>query len=147
MSESSASVYDHYRTKGEDYEEGVYRVVGVGEGTVTLLRVGDGEGRRANTGELTTVATDEMGEFERCENPDGNRHPTDFLVSIPETGYWSVVAFAKEIHSHPVRASLAMGLFLFGYFGESIVDAPDSFFGALVIVGSLLLAYVGSGRV
>jgi hypothetical protein len=71
------AVSDHYRasdgTAGVD--NGVYRVVGTADETVTLLRVGDADGRRVHTGEIETVEPDALTAFEPAENPDGNRSP------------------------------------------------------------------------
>lgn len=46
------SPLDHVVPTDADYPDGVYRVVGTGDGPVTLLRVTDAAGRRAHTGEL-----------------------------------------------------------------------------------------------
>ena len=140
------SVYDHYRTTDDDYMDGVYRVVGIGDEEVTLLRVGKVDGRRINTGEVITVIQEELDGFEQAENPDGNRPIGEVLVSAPETAYWSVSAFLKELAARPVPTLVALGILLAGYFGEGVLPIPDLAFGALVLVGGLCLAYVGSGR-
>jgi hypothetical protein len=143
---TAPSVYDHYRTTDEGYEDGIYRVVGTDDETVTLLRVGDGNGRRVSTGELITVSQDELDGFEKAENPDGNRSFGEVITSIPETAYWSVRVFVKELAAHPLPATVALGLVLIGSLGEGIVPVPDIGLGALILVGSLGLAYIGSGR-
>ncbi|WP_226005891.1 hypothetical protein [Natrinema salinisoli] len=68
----SLAMRDHCRPIAGDYPDGIYRVVGTGEDTVTLFRVGDAEGRRVNTGEIVTVRDREFEAFEPAENPDGN---------------------------------------------------------------------------
>lgn len=140
------SVYDHYRTTDDDYTDGIYRVVGIGDEDVMLLRVGEKEGRRINTGELITVTREELDGFERAENPDGNRPLSKVIFSVPETAYWSVRAFAGQLTAHPLSAAVALGLVLAGSFGEGVLPLPDVVLGALILVGSLGLAYVGSGR-
>lgn len=146
MTTPTASVYDHYKAPGEEYTEGVYRVVGTGGGGVTLLRVGDPSGRRVNTGELVSVTHGELDGFEGAENPDGNRPLTETLASVPKTVYWSLWGFVVEAKSHPLPSSVALALVLTGYLGEGTVPAPDSALVALVLVGGFGLAYVGSGR-
>lgn len=146
MAPTHPSVYEHYRATVTDYKDGTYRVVGVGDDTVTLLRVGNSDGRRINTGELITVSTDEIEEFERTDNPDGNRRLSNVLFSVPETAYWSVLAFVKELSSHPIQTSVAIALVLVGSLGESVLPLPEAVLSLLIIVGSLSLAYVGSGR-
>ena len=144
---TAPSVYDHYRTTDADYEDGIYRVVGTGDEKVTLLRVGDSDGRRASTGELITVTQYELDGFELAENPDGNRSLSEVLLSVPETVYWSVRVFAEELVAHPLPAAVALGLVLIGSLGEGIVPVPEIGLGVLILAGSLFLAYVGSGRI
>jgi hypothetical protein len=143
---TAPSVYDHYRTTDGDYEDGIYRVVGTGNEKITLLRVGDADGRRVNTGELIAVSRNELDGFEKAENPDGNRSLSEKFLSVPETAYWSIRVFAGELVAHPLPASVALGLVLIGSLGDGIVPIPDIGLGALIFVGSLGLAYVGSGR-
>ena len=143
---TAPSVYDHYRTTDSGYEEGIYRVVGTDDETVRLLRVGDADGRRVNTGKLITVSRNELDGFEKAENPDENRSLSEKFLSVPETAYWSIRVFARELVAHPLPAAVALGLVLIGSLGEGIVPIPDIGLGALIFVGSLGLAYVGSGR-
>ena len=143
---TTPSVYDHYRTTDADYEDGVYRAVGTDDETVTLLRVGEPDGRRVNTGEVITVSRDELDGFESSENPDGNRPFGEILLSVPETAYWSVRAFTEELIARPLPAAAALGLVLAGALGEGIIPVPDIGLGVLILVGSLGLAYIGSGR-
>ena len=143
---TTPSVYDHYRMTDEGYEDSIYRVVGTGDEKITLLRVGDADGRRVNTGELTTVSRNELDGFEKAENPDGNRSFGEVITSIPETVYWSIRVFAEELLAHPLPVAVALGLVLIGSLGEGIVPISDIGLGALIFVGSLGLAYVGSGR-
>ena len=86
------TVYDHLRSTDPDDDAAVYRVVGTGGGTVTLLRVSDGDGRRANTGEVVTVSRDALASFETVENPDGNRGLVGTVRSVLSGGYWSLRA-------------------------------------------------------
>lgn len=139
-------MYDHYRVRGADYTDGVYRVVGTDEDSVTLLRVGDPDGRRVNTGELLRVRRDELDGFEAAENPDGNRPFGEMLASVPRTAYWSVWAFAEELTSHPLPAAAALALLATGSFGDGTVPLPDAAFVVLAVAGGFGLAYVGSGR-
>ncbi|WP_313691488.1 hypothetical protein [Halorarum halobium] len=141
---TSPAVYDHFRPADADHPDGVYRVVGAGERGVTLLRVGDARGRRVNTGELLRL--DALDGFESAENPDGNRRAGDVVASTVKTAYWSVRAFVQQLVANPLPATAALAFVVVGAAGEGIVPLPDVAFGGLIVVGSLGLAYVGSGR-
>lgn len=140
------AVYDHYRPTDAAYPDGTYRVVGVGDGTVTLLRVSDADGRRANTGELVSVAREEFDAFDPTENPDGNRPLTASTESAVQTAYWSIRAVGRELAAHPRPAAVAGAFVLFGAFGDQFWRVPEAALGASILVGSLGVAYVGSGR-
>jgi hypothetical protein len=84
------SPHDHYRPTTDDYERGVYRVVGTGE-EVTLLRVADGDGRRIHAGELEHVdaaAVDDA--FEPAEDPDAGVSPVTMLRNALQGLYWTL---------------------------------------------------------
>ena len=143
---TSPSVYDHYRTTDSDYPDGIYRVVGAGEGEVTLLRVGDADGRRINTGDVIAVGGEDLADFDRAENPDGNRPLGAAVRSQVEVVYWSIRVFVQQLAAHPIPTAVAFLFVLGGYFGERIAPLPDAASGGLILVGSLGLALVGSGR-
>jgi hypothetical protein len=138
--------YDHVRPTAVDHPDGVYRVVGVDESGVTLLRVASPDGRRVHTGELVRVDGREFDGFAPAENPDGNRPLGAAVASALSLGYWSVRAFGTELAAHPPATAVAFGLLLAGAFGGRVVTLPNPAFGWMVLVGSLWLAYVGSGR-
>jgi hypothetical protein len=139
------SQYDHLRLTDGSYESGIYRVVGSDEQSVTLLRVGDDEGRRVNTGQVVTVNRDELDFFESAENPDGNRSLTGQLGGGLSAAYWSLRSFVSELVAHPIPAAVATAVLLAGEFAEQIVFVPDSLSLPLTIVGVLGVTYVGSG--
>ena len=64
----SPTIYDHYSASDTDYPDGIYRVVGTGEESVTLLQVGDADGQRVNTGKTITVSYNDLSNFESAEN-------------------------------------------------------------------------------
>jgi hypothetical protein len=137
----NTSVYDHYRNE----DEGIYRVVGVTDEKVTLLRVADPDGRRTHTGEVVTVTRDELDTFEGAPNPDAKLSPVDTIASLPETAYWSVRVFTEELTEHPVPSLAALVLVVVGFLGKRSVPLPDPVFGAMIFFGSIGLAYLGSG--
>jgi hypothetical protein len=139
------SQYDHLHPGGDDYEAGIYRVVGREEQSVTLLRVGDEEGRRVNTGRVVAVDRDRLDSFESAENPDGNRSLTGQLGSGLSGAYWSLRSFVSELVAHPIPAAVAIAVLLAGEFAEQIAFVPDSLSLPLVIAGVLGVTYVGSG--
>lgn len=140
------SAYEHFRPTAADYPDGIYRVVGARDGSVTLLRVGDADGRRVNSGELVTVDSDKFDGFARAENPDGNRPLGTAAASRAKMLYWSVRTFVGQLAAHPIPAAAGVALVAIGLFGDRIAGVPDAALGALILVGSLGLAYVGSGR-
>jgi hypothetical protein len=62
------------------------------------------------------------------------------------TGYWSVRAFLEELAARPLASLVAFAFVVAGTFGDSTVPLPEPVFGAAVVVGTLALAAVGSGR-
>jgi hypothetical protein len=92
MAATDVAVYDHLRSTDPDDDDAVYRVVGTASGTVTLLRVSDGDGRRANTGEVLTISRAALDSFEAADNPDGNRGLLGTVRSAAGAGYWALRA-------------------------------------------------------
>jgi hypothetical protein len=138
--------YDHVRPGDANIPDGVYRVVGHDEATVTLLRVGDGNGRRLNTGDVRTLSREEFATCDSAENPDGNRPRGERLTSTVEMSYWSLRAFGQQLASNLLATGAALTLVLVGVYGEQVLTLPDIVFGGLIVIGSLGLAYVGGGR-
>ncbi|QLK25614.1 hypothetical protein HYG81_16250 [Natrinema zhouii] len=143
---TSLTIRDHVRPTDGDYPDGIYRVVGTSEGAVTLLRVGDADGRRVNTGEIVTVSVGDLEAFEPAENPDGNRPFGATVASQLEMGYWSLRVFGQQLAAHPFPTAIAGLLVLAGVAGERITLLPEPALTALILAGSLGLAYIGSGR-
>ena len=142
----SPAVSDHLRPTDDGAPDGVYRVVGTDGESVTLLRVGDADERRVHTGEIVRVARGDLDGFEAAENPDKNRSLWVVLVVVVRDGYWSVRTFGQQLVRNPLPAALAMALVVAGSVGDSFVSAPAEAFAALIILGALALALVGSGR-
>jgi len=140
---SSPAVYDHvFPPDDAGCPPGVYRVVGVTDGSVTLLRVADGDGRRVATGETLTVERDAFAAFTPAPNPDGSRS----FEAVADAGYWSVRAFVRQLRARPLRSGPAIAAVLFGVGGDRFLDLPAPAFTVLVLAGSLALAALGSGR-
>lgn len=143
---SSPSVFNHVQLTEKDCPDGIYRVVGTPKGVVTLLRVGDSDGQRMHTGELVKISEDEFDEIPTAENPDGNRPLRALIASHFEMIHWSVRVFCQQLATHPIPATVAVTLIGFGAQGDLLVPIPDMIQGGLILVGSLGLAYIGSGR-
>jgi hypothetical protein len=73
--------YDHLRAQdGGPAPSGVYRVVGVDEDRVTLLRVTDGSGRRRHTGQIRREDRQTLGErFAAADDPDAGLSLADAI--------------------------------------------------------------------
>lgn len=84
------AVGDHYRPTGDALDPGVYRVVGTAE-EVVLLRVGDADGRRVHTGEVSRVDPATLdAEFESAPDPDAGVGPVSAVKNALQGLYWSV---------------------------------------------------------
>ncbi|WP_246986311.1 hypothetical protein [Halorientalis marina] len=142
----SVSVSDHLRPTDGDVPAGIYRVVGVGAESVTLLRVGDADGTRVHTGEVVTVTREDLDAFETAANPDGSRSVAAALVRGPEHLYWSVRAFAGQLAASPLLSAGTLAVVVAGAFGEGVLPLSEAGLDALVVAGALGLALVGSGR-
>jgi len=91
--DSAPAVGEHYRATGAGAPPGVYRVVGAGE-TVTVLRVTDADGRRANTGEVRRVDRSVAeSEFEPASDPDAEFSLPRRVRNQLSGMYWSVRRF------------------------------------------------------
>ncbi|ADQ68265.1 hypothetical protein C499_14870 [Halogeometricum borinquense DSM 11551] len=143
---TAPAIYDHYRADDAAVSDGVYRVVGTDDETVTLLRVADADRRRSNTGEIVTIHRDRLDGFVSAENPDGNRPVGAAVASQLRMVYWSVRAFVRQLAAHPLPAAVAGAFVLVGALGDHFFQLPEAALSASIIVGSLGLAYVGSGR-
>jgi hypothetical protein len=142
----SPNQYGHFKPVEVDVSNGIYRVVGSDEETVTLLPVADANERRIHTGEVVTVSLGEFAGFTPIENPDGNRSLGATLRSHLEMGYWSFRVFLQQLASKPMSATVAILLVIVGTFGNQILPLPDAVSGGLILFGSLGLALIGSGR-
>ena len=143
---TNPNLYEHFKPRNVDVSDGVYRVVGSDEEAVTLLRVADADERRTHTGEVVTVPIDEFTGFTPAENPDGNRPVGDILTSNLEMGYWSIRVFIQRLASNPLTTLGAIALVLAGVFGDRILSLPAVVFDGVILLGSLGIAYIGSGR-
>lgn len=72
MTDAAPAPYDHYRPPAaSDVPDGVYRVVGVADGSATLLAVADADGKRISSGRLVRVPADRVAaDFEPAPDPD-----------------------------------------------------------------------------
>lgn len=141
----SLTVRDHLRATDGDYPPGIYRVVGTSEETVTLLRVGDADGRRITTGEVVTVDDAALEAFEPADDPDGNRPLKAAVTSELKMVYWRIRVFVEQLIAHPVPATVAATLVAVGYVGDTFGPVSDAVASVLLFVGVVGLAYVGSG--
>jgi len=142
----SLSIRDHVRPTGGDYPAGIYRVVGTSDDAVTLLRVGDADGRRVNTGEIVTVLEEELEAFEPASNPDGNRPLGATVASSLGMIHWRLRAFGEQLAAHPIPTLVTAVLVVAGYVGDSISQVPNAVASVALFVGIVGLADVGGGR-
>lgn len=138
-------VYDHLRSTAPD-DASVYRVVGTHSNNVTLLRVADGDGRRAHTGEIITVSADALDSFEPAENPDGNSSVSRKLRSLAKSLYWSLRSALAALADRPLLTALGLGLYVAGRFAGGRIPLSDLPLSVIALTGVAVLAAVGSGR-
>ena len=140
------AISDHLRSTDPDDDDGIYRVVGTRPDSVTLLRVTDGNGRRAHTGEILTVPTDAVAAFEPAENPDGNRSISRRVVRAVRNVYWSLRSAVESLVDQPLRTAAGFSLFLGGRFGGEGTGLPESILSLIALGGLLLLVGVATDR-
>jgi hypothetical protein len=140
------AVYDHLRPTTDGVPPGVYRVVGTASESVTLLRVADGDGRRAHTGDIHTVARRDLDAFELTENPDDSRSMDLAPGSLAKNAYWSLRTFLTTLAADPVPSAIALTLFAVGRFGGGIVPLPGTVLFGLSLAGLGAIVYIGTGH-
>lgn len=86
----NVAVYDHVHPADADYTGGVYRVVGIADDRVTLLRVTDADGTRTSTGHLERVPREDLVGFESASDPDAGFAPVRTLLGALE-GYAAMI--------------------------------------------------------
>lgn len=75
---------------GTDLAPGGYRVVGVGEGAATLLRVTDADGRRVRSGRVERVDAAAVDSLEPADDPDASPGPVRALASMVDGLVWTL---------------------------------------------------------
>ncbi|MFB6224580.1 MAG: hypothetical protein ABEH86_13030 [Haloarcula sp.] len=107
MGDSSVAVGEHVRPTGTDRDssvpDGIYRVVGTTENSVTPLLVGDSTGRRIHTGDVVTVHCADLDTFESAENPDQSRSLGALIMSQLDGLRWSLWLLGRSVLSRLVR--------------------------------------------
>ncbi|QPV64778.1 hypothetical protein I7X12_09315 [Halosimplex litoreum] len=150
MTPSDPAVYDHVRPPAADADAaaalspGVYRVVGVGDETVALLRVGDADGYRVNTGEVVRVDRDALGALDPADNPDGNRPLGEKVRRFAESVVWNLRAFVAGLLARPALAVVALALVVVGHQGHRVLTVPESWLTAVYFLGVLGVVFLGA---
>ncbi len=137
---------DHVATEHPDHRSGVYRVVGVGDRQVTLLLVGDEEGKRIHTGDVVSVALSEFDGFESVEPPTRRQSLRESIRAGRAIGYWSLRANTRQLRARPAQTALVALLLGGGLLSDVLNLAPEPVSTALVVAGSLLFVLVVTGR-
>ncbi|WP_415379127.1 hypothetical protein [Halosimplex sp. TS25] len=142
---SDISVYDHLRSTDDGpVDRGVYRVVGTDDERVTLLRVGDADGRRINTGDVLTVDRDALDAFEPADNPDGNRPAGETVSGFLGDFGWQLRAFAAGLRARPLASLAAIALVVVGHQGHRVLSVPESWLTAVYFLGVFGVVYLGA---
>lgn len=146
MTDGGVAIGDHIRPTEAGCDscvpDGVYRVVGTDDDSVTLLLVGDVAGRRVHTGEVVTVARGDLDAFEPAENPDASRPLATRVISQFDGLRWSLWLLGQSVWSRPVPGAIAIALLLVGAFGGGILPVSETALTGPVLLGTLLLIYL-----
>lgn len=140
------SPHDHLSPADGTHRDGVYRVVGREDGGAAVLRVADAEGRRVHTGEVVRLDAGELSGFEPAADPDRNRSLRSRAAGSPTTAYWSARAFIDQLRARPLASGIALAALLTGSLGGPSLPVGEPVLDALVLLGGVGLAAVGSGR-
>jgi hypothetical protein len=144
MPATDPAVYDHLRPNEADVDPGVYRVVGTPDETVTLLRVGDANGRRVNTGAVVQIDRAALAGFEPADNPDGNRSASENVGGFLSDFGWQIRTFVGDLRANPVASLVAVALLVVGNQGDRLLSGPDPAFTAVYFLGVFALVYLGA---
>lgn len=139
------TVYDHLRPTSDTVPDGIYRVVGTDQETLTLLRVADADGIRRSTGTLLQVDRADIEDFEAADNPDGNRPPSARLRSALTMPRWVGRAYLDVISDHPIRGGGTALVFVVGLVGGFLDLLPGLSGLVLVVAGGLGFLWVLRG--
>jgi hypothetical protein len=113
------AVSEQYRPTNGAAEDGVYRVVGTDDDSVTLLQVGDEDGRRVHTGDVTAVSRATFDEeFTPAADPESGGRLSRAVAGVG-VGFVAVAVLSwADVLVTPAPpgtlAALGLGLLLFG---------------------------------
>ncbi|MEF8842125.1 MAG: hypothetical protein V5A62_10945 [Haloarculaceae archaeon] len=135
---------DHYRANGEGpVPSGYYRVVGRDADDVTLLYVGDSEGRRRHTGRVESIDRSALAGLEPAEAPRSGALAG--AMGAAEGLWLSVRAVPGNLRDRPRQTLLALALLAATTFGPAFVTAPPPVFEVANLLGALLLGAAAAG--
>lgn len=132
----------HYRAGAEaPVPAGVYRVVGLEEGRVALLRVADDEGARVHTGAVERVDADALAALEPADAPATSLVAT--LASGLLAGFRQV---PRNVRARPVQSGLGAALVVVAAVGPSAIQGvPAAAFVVANVLGAVLVGAAAAG--
>ncbi len=138
--------YDHFRVdEGAPLPAGVYRVVGLGDDRVTLLRVGDAAGRRVHTGHVERVPRADVETFERTDSPDPTG-PRAALSGVVGGLVLTARLAPSRAAARPLQTAAGVASLLVAYAGPAVAAGlPGYVLTGAEVLGVLLLAAVLAG--
>jgi hypothetical protein len=135
---------DHYRANGDGpVPTGYYRVVGRDSEGVTLLHVGDGEGRRRHTGRVESVDRSRLDALDDAEAPEAGVRAG--LTGFFERLWLPVRLIPGNLRDRPGQALLGAALLASAVAGPALLDLPSVVFAASNLLGALLLGAAAAG--
>ena len=136
-------IYDHVEFRNSDYPDGVYRVVGTTDDTVTLLHVAAADGRRIHTGRTVSVSHDTYAALPSASNPDESGSPLAVVRSLPTVAYWGIRAYGQQWASRPVPAAVAGSVAVVGVISPPGLPVSPLGWDILLGVGIAGLVAIG----
>lgn len=99
--------------------------------------------RDGHTGEIATGARADLDAFESAEKPETNSSLATLSITRLTGRRWSLWLLGRSIRSRPIPSAVAIAFLLVGTFGEGHVPLSETALTGLVLVGLLLLVYLG----
>ena len=119
------AVYDHVELQDSDHPDGVYRVVGTTDETVTLLQVADADGQRVHSGDTIAMPTAAYESLPAATNPDERGSIAATLRSVPTDTYWTRRAVGRRYAEQPLLTAILVAIPAIVAVGEGVLPVQS----------------------
>ena len=139
------AVSDHVELQDSDHPDGVYRVVGTTDETVTLLQVADADGQRVHSGYTIAVPTATYESLPAAANPDEQGLIAASLRSVPTGTYWTRRAAGRRYAEQPLLTAILVAIPVIVAVGEGVLPVQSGILDGIFAGGISWLVSLGSG--